>query len=111
MKTHLKQFITLLLLTLVFGLTSFTTKNIAPQNEEVFSCYIYRADLTMAKWNEIAGQHGYTQYVVIDQSAFSGQDHIITSASYSGDWEALMNCIGLPASTESIIIAEDLGGT
>ncbi len=111
MKNIIKSGIFLLLCTLIFGLTAFTTDNTIIQSDEVSSCYVYRADLTTAKWQEIASPHGYTQYFIIDPSATGSPTHVISTSDYNGDWSALMNCIGLPPSTASIIIIDDLGGT
>lgn len=111
MKSIMHSGIAFVVCFLALGLTAFAPENAQRQNEETTSCYIYRADLTTAKWNEIAGPHGYTQYIVLDADSFSSPDHVISTSDYNGDWEALMNCLGLPTSTESIIIEEDLGGT
>lgn len=98
------------MLFLTFGAASFTPNNSELQRNKVFTCYIYRTDLTAAKWNEIADQHGFTEYIIIDEGTLGTPGHVISAGSYYGDWEGLMNCLGLPASIASIIIADDLGG-
>ena len=109
MKNIMKYSTVMLLLTLAVGMVAFTPATSEVQNEEVFSCYVYKADLTTAKWNEIANPLGYTQYIVIESLPSSG--HTITTADYKGDWGALMTCLGLSQATLYIVVDEIIDGT
>ena len=93
-----------------FGVVAFTQDITNASNTEAFACYVYNTDLTTAKWNEIAGHHGFTSYIIIDNEVLGVNDHIITPADYNGNWEDFMNCLGLAKSTYSIIIGDDPGG-
>ncbi len=110
MKKLLKLGQVCLLLTLALGFFAFTPKESVAKNqvEEVSACYILKADLTTAKWNEIAGPHGYTQYFVIDGVGTTGST--INKSDFKGDWNALMSCLGLPNATLSIVVDDLVDG-